>query len=155
MRDWLHAVARVLIGGFFAARALGLVADPTQLRLIFEAAGVSPLLITADAIFQLSAALFIVLGFQYRMAAAVLGVQLLWSSYLFNYLPGDPYRLAMFWRDLALFGGLMLLVSATRDRIALDCWLRRHERVGFASRRARPSEAPEAAAEPQPVTAAE
>lgn len=115
-----HAAARVLIASYFVARAIGLIIDPGSMGQFLAVSDVPDYLLWPNAGFELIAALAIMLGFQTRMAAALLALYVFWSSFILNYVPGDPISIGAFWRDLAMIGGLLMLCSHGRGRFALD-----------------------------------
>jgi putative oxidoreductase len=120
MQDLGHASARVLIASYFVARSIGLIVDPASMGQFLAVSNVPDYLLWPNAGFELIAALAIMLGFQTRMAAALLALYLFWSSFILNYVPGDPIAIGAFWRDLAMIGGLLMLCSHGRGRYALD-----------------------------------
>jgi putative oxidoreductase len=127
MHEFAHAAARVVIASYFAARALGLVVDPAGMQQFLMATDVPDYLLWPNSAFEFLAALAIMLGFQTRMASALLALYVFWSSFILNYVPGDPVALGVFWRDLALIGGLLLLFSHGRGAWALDNYLERRD----------------------------
>lgn len=131
---------RILIGSYFLAQALGLI---TVDRSVEEAAlsGEIPLaLYWSNFGFQAVAALAIMIGFQAMIAAAVLSIHVLWTSYLVNYDPASAAAMAVFWKDVAMVGGLVLVIAAGRGTLGLD-GMQRTEPA-----RARPSSEPARAA---------
>ncbi len=125
MQEYAHAAARMLIASYFMAKAIGLIIDPTGMEQFLSVSAVPDYLKLPNAGFELVAAIAILVGFQTRTAAALLALYLFWSSFILNYRPGDPYLIGAFWRDLAMIGGLLLLVSHGRGRYALDNWFQR------------------------------
>ncbi len=115
-----HTAARVIIASYFLAKGVGVIADPSGMTGFLALNEVPDYLRWPNQAFEVVAALAIMLGFQTRMAAALLAVYLFWSSFILNYIPGDPVALGAFWRDLALIGGLLLLFSHGRGSFALD-----------------------------------
>ena len=115
-----HTAARVIIASYFLAKGVGVIADPSGMTGFLEMNGVPDYLRWPNQAFEIVSALAIMLGFQTRMAAALMAIYLFWSSFILNYIPGDPVALGAFWRDLALIGGLLLLFSHGRGSFALD-----------------------------------
>jgi len=120
MQEFAHATARVLISSYFVASSVGLIIDPSSMGQFLSVSAVPDYLLWPNAGFQLIAALAIMVGFQTRMASALLALYLFWSSFILHYTPGDPIAIGAFWRDLAMIGGLLLLFSHGRGRYALD-----------------------------------
>ncbi len=129
MQELAHAAARVLIASYFIAKSIGLIIDLTSMDQFLAVAEVPEYLRWPNAGFELVAALAIMVGFQTRMAAALLALYLFWSSFILNYSPGDPVAIGAFWRDLAMIGGLLMLCSHGRGRFALDNLFDRKEDV--------------------------
>ena len=120
MQGLAHVAARVLIASFFIARALGLIVDPSSMQQFLVDSLIPEQLRWPNAAFEILAALAIMFGYQTRTAAALLALYVFWTSFILNYLPGDPYALGAFWRDLSMIGGLLLIYSHGRGRYALD-----------------------------------
>ncbi len=120
MKALVHASARVLIASYFVARSIGLIIDPASMGQFLAVSNVPDYLLWPNAGFEFLAALAIMLGFQTRLAAALLALYVFWSSFILNYVPGDPVAIGIFWRDLAMIGGLLMLCSHGRGRYALD-----------------------------------
>lgn len=124
IQDIAHLVARVVIASFFIAKSVGFIIDPNSLEAVFARLPLLPDYFTwPNQMFQFVAAMFILLGFQTRLAAALLAIHVFWSSFILNYAPGDPVAIAFFWKDLALMAGLMMVVSHGRGKYALDNYL--------------------------------
>lgn len=153
-----HTVARIIIASYFLAKAIGLIFDPNSFDIVFATTPIPEYFRWPDMMFQFVAATFILIGFQTRLAAALLAMHVFWTSFIFNYVPGDPVAISAFWKDLAMIGGLILLFSHGRGALALDGWFakrdierRRRARAEAAHVPEAPAPAPEApeAAEPQ------
>ncbi len=123
MQEFAHATARVLIASYFIAAGGGVIVDPNSMGRFLSLSAVPGYLIWPNAAFQIVAALAILVGFQTRLASALLALYLFWSSFILNYVPGDPLALGAFWRDLAMIGGLLMLFSHGRGCYALDNFL--------------------------------
>lgn len=143
-----HLVARLVIASFFIAKPVGFILDPNSLEAVFARLPLLPDYFTwPNQMFQFVAAMFILLGFQTRLAAALLAIHVFWSSFILNYAPGDPVAIAFFWKDLALMSGLMLVFSHGRGGYALDNYFdRREARLAEAAKQETP--APTAPAQP-------
>lgn len=122
-----HTIARVIIASYFLAKSIGLIFDPNSFDIVFASTPIPEYFRWPEMTFQFAAALFILVGFQTRLAAALLAMHVFWSSFIFNYVPGDPVAISAFWKDLALIGGLIMLFSHGRGALALDSWLARRD----------------------------
>ena len=120
IQDQVHFFGRLILASYFAARGLGLVVEPGTMEALVRAMPVSPLLAVANSAFLITCAIFIALGVHTRFAALLLALYLFWSSYIFNFIGVQPPNLVAFWKDLALIGGLMMLVGHGRGIWAFD-----------------------------------
>jgi len=125
MRKIAHAVARVLIGSFLLAKSIGLVIDPAGMEQYLAILDVPDYLMWPNTGFMVLASLAIIIGFQTRLAAALMALYIFWTSFILNYRPGDPVAIGAFWGDLAMIGGLLMLFSHGRGCLALDSFLAR------------------------------
>jgi len=120
MCEIAHAVARILIASYFLALAGNLVSDPTGMGQFLANAAMPDYMRWPNTGFEFLAALAILVGFQTRTASALLALYVFWSSFILNYRPADPVAMGVFWRDLAMIGGLLMLFSHGRGRYAID-----------------------------------
>jgi len=128
----LHTAARVLIASFFIGKAVGLVADPNGMGQYLIIGQAQSYLMWPNIAFEFLAAFSIMIGLQTRLSSALLALYLFWSSFVLNYAPGNVEAISEFWRDLALIGGLMLLISHGRGAYAVDNYLNRRAKEGRA-----------------------
>ncbi len=120
LQDQVHFFGRLIVASYFAARGLGLVIEPGTMEALVREMPVAPLLAVANSAFLVTCAIFIALGIHTRFAALLLALYLFWSSYIFNFIGVRPPNLVAFWKDLALIGGLMMLVGHGRGIWAFD-----------------------------------
>jgi len=138
--------ARFLIASYYIASATGLTHNPSAMTGAFAGEALPAHFLWPDIGFQILAASFILLGFQTRLAAALLALHVFWSTFILNFQPGVAEALGLFWKDLVIVGGLLMIISHGDGRFALDTWLRRRA----AERRS--AEATEAAEQPKPAS---
>lgn len=137
--DLATLLARILIACYYMAAGLGLLPVPGALSAA-DAAGLPVLLTFSDTAFQVVAAALILIGFQARLAAALLALYVFWSSFIFNFQPGIPEAMAAFMKDFVVVAGLIIIMAQGEGRFSLDA---RH-----AARAAPPQPAPAAPAAP-------
>lgn len=124
LSDASNLVARSLIAFFYLAAGFGLIQAPGTLSMQ-EGVELPVVLSFADMAFQVLAASCILIGFQTRLAAALLALYVFWSSFIFNFHPGQPYAMGLFWKDLVVVGGLLIVLSNGEGRFGLDAWVAR------------------------------
>lgn len=135
--------ARFLIATYYIASASGLTHNPSAMTGAFAGEALPSYFLWPDIGFQILAASFILLGFQTRLAAALLALHVFWSTFILNFQPGVAEALGLFWKDLVIVGGLLMIISHGDGRFALDTWLRRRaaERLLAKEAEAPPPEA--------------
>jgi len=123
----MQATARIAIASFFIGKAAGLIIDPNGMGQMMAQGELPGYLVWPNIAFEFLAAFSIMIGLHTRLAAALLALYLFWSSFLFNYAPGNGEAINTFWRDLAMIGGLLLLFAHGRGAYAFDNVLARKE----------------------------
>lgn len=94
-----------------------------------------PVLLVAAALLEILGALALIFGSRTRLAAALLALFLIPTTLVFHNfwaVPADQYQLQMimFFKNLAIFGGLLVLMGAGPGGMSADAKrLRRHEAV--------------------------
>jgi len=116
----LYVAARVMIATFFIGKAIGLISDPNGMGQFLMQSNVPQYLLWPNVAFEFIAAFSIMIGLQTRLAAGLLAIYLFWSSYMLHFATGNIESVGMFWRDLALIGGLVLILSHRHSKFAID-----------------------------------
>lgn len=113
-----HSWLRILIASYFIAAALGLIngTDFTAL-FAFIAPTETASVIAVGCVFSL--AYLVMIGCLTRVAALLLGLITLFSSFVSFFAPDAAGTLAHFWRDLALVAALLLTYPKRRAPVAL------------------------------------
>jgi len=125
----IHTAARIVIGSFFIGKAVGIVADPNGMGQYLVLGETPGYLVWSNIAFEFVAAFSIIIGLQTRLAAGLLALYLFWSSYILNYSPGNVDAIGAFWSDLAMIGGLLLLISHGRAGYSVDNVLNERDRA--------------------------
>jgi putative oxidoreductase len=76
-----------------------------------ESAGVPGISLPLVIALEILGALAVILGFQTRIAAALLALFSIASAVLFHWAPGDQMQSIMFMKNLAIAGGFLFLVA--------------------------------------------
>lgn len=120
LHDLFELFGRVVIGTYFIAQSSGIILASGTLPELAAAGAMPVMLFWGSFGFQFVAALAVILGFQTAIAAAVLTVHVLWTSFLLNFEPGNGASLALFWKDVAMAGGLLMVMSVRRSAFSVD-----------------------------------
>lgn len=112
MHDLFQIFGRVLIGSYFIAQSMGMGLAAGGMADL-AAAGTGPLMLFWGSLaLPFLAALALIAGFQTSIAAALLALHVVATSSIFNFEPGNAVASALFWKDAAMAGGLMMVMSA-------------------------------------------
>jgi len=151
--DLGFAFARIVIGSYFIAKSCGLVFDPYGLDQLFNAGLIPATILWTSLAFEFCAAFCIMVGYHTRVAALVLGIHVFWTSFVFNYDPSDQIAISLFWKDLALIGGLIMITASGGKRFALQAPFgkRRGQQASLAPAKAATSAAREGHSTPKPA----
>ncbi|MCG6903067.1 MAG: DoxX family protein [Rhodobacter sp.] len=118
------SVVRILIASYFLATATGLVFEPGS-RTFLDAVLPADQAQVATTTYLFVTAFAIMVGFAVRPAALLLAVYIFWSGFLHYDFGGGPEALAVFWRDMALLGSILLIaVTEPGGSKSLRIWAR-------------------------------
>ncbi len=115
-----HLFGRAVIGAYFLAQASGLIAAERAFDDAAIAGDLPLMLYWANFGFQAIAAAAIIVGFQTILAASVLAVHVVWTSWLFNFDPSAASTMTLFWKDVAMVGGLLVVIAGCRGTLSAD-----------------------------------
>lgn len=82
--------------------------------------GVPPLLLVPALVLQVVGGLLIAIGWNARLAALALSIFCISTALIFHTQFGDPNEAIQFWKDLAIAGGLLILVVHGAGAFSLD-----------------------------------
>lgn len=121
--DHADLPARVLMSAIFILSGLGKLSAFEATQGYMEAFGVPGILLIPTVLFEVGAGLAVAVGLFTRPAALALAGFSLISALLFHAALGDQIQLIMFLKNLAMTGGLLLLVKHGPGAMSLDAWL--------------------------------
>lgn len=116
MDEFAILIARVLIGGFFAISGANNLLDlSTAVETATQAGLPAPgLLVFVGAFSKAILGILLIINLQTKIAAAIVVLYLILTSFIF-YGPGKweefPLAEPIFWRNLALLGGVLYLYA--------------------------------------------
>lgn len=141
-RDAVLLVSRLLLSGIFLHEGAALVAAP-NLAAIAASLGVPTPALIATIALQIVAGLAIASGFHARLGAAALGAFCLATALLFHNHLGTRNELLHFEKDLAIAGGMFVLMMHGAGQWSVDRFRAPRLRRG-------PADAPSAARSARP-----
>jgi putative oxidoreductase len=120
-RNHIPLIARILLSAIFLWSGVGKILNPAATQEYMAANGMpftSALLIGAIAI-EVLGGLSVLLGYKVRIGAIALSVFLVITTLIFHTDLSDQIQQIMFMKNIAILGGLLLLIQYGPGNIAL------------------------------------
>ena len=114
------AVGRVLIALPFLIAGIGKFSAPEAMAGYIQSVGLPGFLLYPSALFEVLAALALIVGWQTRWAALLLAGFTLLATALFHNNLGDQMQQLFFLKNLAITGGLLYILTAGAGGFAVD-----------------------------------
>ena len=111
---------RLLLSAIFLLAGASKIGGYADTQAYMESMGVPGFLLPAVILLELGGGLAVVLGWQTRLAALLLGGFSVLSALLFHANFADPMQSILFMKNLAMAGGLLLLVADGAGAWSLD-----------------------------------
>lgn len=110
---WADRMGRVLLAVLFFGGAVQKIFDPLPVMEMLRGVSLPAFLVWPVAVFNLGAAVMLVLGFGLRPLGYLLAVYCLMTSY-FHFIPQDPWQMSIMVKNWAIAGGLLILAGRPR-----------------------------------------
>jgi len=120
LRNLTEASGRVLLGVLFLLSGIGKVGAYSATGAYMSAFGVPSALLPVVIATEVLGALAIILGWKARVAGFLLAGFCLLTASIFHHNLADQTQLIHFFKDLAIAGGLLLLVANGAGPLGLD-----------------------------------
>jgi putative oxidoreductase len=111
---------RALLAMLFILAGLAKVLGPQPFLQHMAAFGVPSFLLPAVIVLEVGAGVALLVGWRLRDAAGALGVFCLLTALVFHHDLGDKAERSLFFKDLALAGGLLAMAAAAEQRRRAD-----------------------------------
>ncbi len=121
-KNVLSLIARILLSALFLWSAVNKILNPASTQQYMAANGIplAGLLYLATVVIELGGGLSVLLGYKTRIGAIALAIFLVPATLIFHTNFADQIQQIMFMKNLAIFGGLLMLVQYGAGRISLD-----------------------------------
>ncbi|QQA44470.1 DoxX family protein [Pelagovum pacificum] len=119
MRDMMNLAGRVLIALLFLGGALQKVGDPGPVEEMIASLGLPGWLVWPVALFNLAAAVCLVLGPRVTAWALLLAGYCIFTSWFHWQLRADPWQVTIVVKNWAIAGGLLILAAQGPGRFIL------------------------------------
>jgi len=117
---YFNTVGRVLIAAIFLLSGVSKISAYEATQGYMATMGVPAALLPLVIVFEIVAALAIIVGFKTRLIALTLAGFSIVSAVIFHGNLGDPTQFIMFMKNLAIAGGFLFLVANGAGAVALD-----------------------------------
>ncbi|MEQ1551726.1 DoxX family protein [Sphingorhabdus sp.] len=121
-QPWIATSGRVLLAAIFVLSGIAKLADPTGSAGYIASVGLpAPQLALWGAIaVELLGGLALIAGYKVRLVSAALAAFSVVTAALFHAQLGDQMQFIMFFKNVAMAGGLMQIVAFGGGRLSLD-----------------------------------
>lgn len=116
----LDLIARVALAALFLLAGLNKISQYEGTQAFMESVGVPGILLPAVIVLEVLGALAIMTGLFTRLSALALAGFSVASALLFHFQLADPTQFAMFFKNIGLAGGFLLLAAHGAGQISLD-----------------------------------
>jgi putative oxidoreductase len=111
---------RVLLAALFLLSGIGKLSAYSGTAAYMASVGVPGALLPIVIALEIGGALAVIVGWQTRIAAFLLAGFTLVSAFIFHTHFADQVQMIMFWKNVAITGGLLLLVVHGAGPLSLD-----------------------------------
>ena len=113
-------VGRILIAALFLMAGLGKLADVPGFAGYLTSGGLPALLAWPSILFEVLLGAALLLGYQTRIMALLGAGFCVLAAVLYHFQPADQLQMAMFLKNLAIAGGLLMYFAHGAGAVALD-----------------------------------
>jgi len=115
-------IGRILLAMIFVISGLQKVVDPAPAAAMLEGVGLPTNFALPTGIFELVAGLLLAIGLMTRLAAFLLFVFVGLTTFFFHNPFGDPLQATMALKNVAIMGGMLMVVAYGQMRWSYDHW---------------------------------
>jgi putative oxidoreductase len=116
----LNIVARILMAQIFILSGWSKITGYAGTQQYLTTAGVPGFLLPLVILTELGGGILLLVGFKARWAALALAGFALLSAFIFHLKPGDQQQMINFMKNLAMAGGLLLVVARGAGAPSID-----------------------------------
>jgi putative oxidoreductase len=120
MDKFLSIAARLLMAQIFIISGFSKISGYAGTQMYMDKMGVPGMLLPLVILLELGGGILLLLGFQARWAALALALFSIASAVLFHSNVGDQMQMIQFMKNLALAGGLLMVVQFGAGKPSID-----------------------------------
>lgn len=113
-------VGRILIGLLFLIAGIGKTGDVAGFSGYVASGGLPAFLAWPAVIFEIAVGILLIIGYQTRIVSLATAAFCVVAGLLYHFAPADQMQMAMFLKNLAIAGGLLMFAIHGPGRFALD-----------------------------------
>lgn len=113
-------VGRILIGLLFLLAGLGKLGDVAGFSGYLASGGLPAFLAWPAVLFEIAVGILLIIGYQTRIVALATAAFCVVAGLLYHFAPADQMQMAMFLKNLAIAGGLLMFAIHGPGKLALD-----------------------------------
>lgn len=118
--DYWDITGRVFVGGFFLLAGVRKIMTYGGTTGYMESVGVPGILLPLVILTEIGCGLGLILGFKTKLAALLLAGFALLSAAIFHQFWGDPSQTVSFMKNVAIAGGLLMILRHGSGRLSMD-----------------------------------
>lgn len=122
--DAVLLVSRLFLAAIFLWSGIGKITNYAGSAGYMRSGGLPGELLPLAIIFEIAAAIALIVGWQTRWAALALAGFTLAAGLLFHFKPGDMGQTIQLMKNIAIAGGMLSLFVAGPGRLSLDARMR-------------------------------
>ncbi|MFL0800188.1 MAG: DoxX family protein [Agarilytica sp.] len=116
----IDLLGRIGLAAIFALAGINKIQYFDGNAQYMASAGLPEFLLPAVIIFELVGAIFILMGFQLRTTAIALAGFSVVTAFMFHYNLADQIQFIMFFKNIAIAGGFLVLAAHGAGRFSVD-----------------------------------
>lgn len=120
LNPYFPPLGRIMIALIFLLSGFGKLTGIEGTQAYMESAGLPGILAYPAALFEVAAALAVIVGWRTRIAALLLAGFSLLTALIFHFDFGDQIQRVLFLKNIAMAGGFLFLVRFGAGEFSLD-----------------------------------
>lgn len=119
-RNVIPLISRILLSSLFLWSGVNKILHPAETQQYMASAGMvlTGVFLVAAILIEILGGLSVLLGYKARLGALALAIFTLIATFIFHTNLGDPIQQIMFFKNLSILGGLLMLVQYGPGHIA-------------------------------------
>ena len=117
-------LGRVLLSTLFLIEGLGKISIREDVIMYMEDYGVPGILFVPATILEILFPLFVIVGYKTRWAASIMALFTFAVAIIFHTDFTEGMQMMLFLKDIAIAGGLMIIIAHGPGKISLDHYLK-------------------------------